>query len=557
MKAQALLLLITVASFTTGNAVQINEDISSEDAVNYPIIHNSDDSKNDVMSSNDFISSSSSSSENHRKNYTSIDDEIDDLIKQNEDLKFNDNDLFDIDEPKEFNEDNDAQHELFDNENNEYQEENIDDEEDVENTNSRRLLATRNRKHVFPVKMTVDNEFDLYINGKKIGSGNHWTTTYSFRPSFSKVYTIAVDGRDRGGPAAFIGVFNGRPTRAREWKCKEYNGRLQRNWLSPDYDDSRWPSAHSYGRNNQNTVWRRVSGRTRHSIPSNAEWIWTRNNNNHNRVVCRRTLIKSTKFRVLKIRTGYNKINSYLASMRTEIKNDIRMSNRLDRKTRNKINNYNSQVDNLENAITRTEKQLENAKRLNRKYVNDYNKNNRHKNTLMASLRRQRSFISVEHAYINKMEREALSLKRTSPHYKAIHREITQMRNQMKKEIKDVEAAYARALATYNSKKSNLSRKQRSNTTRIRNLSRMISQYRTKHKQVQKLVVRIYKTKGINSYVLKALNNLNRASNTFYSHVKDMSKRNMMLNYRAGYNQCVKETQRIKAFYRRAKCTRK
>ena len=429
MKVQALLLLVTVASFTTGNAVQINEDISSEDAVNYPIIHNNDDSKNDAMSSNDFISSSSSSSSSssteshHRKNYTNIDEEIDDLIKQNEELKFNENDLFDIDETKEDNEvqeNNDTQHELFDNENNEDQEENIDDEDDVENTNSRRLLATRNRKRVFPVKMTVDNEFDLYINGKKIGSGRHWTSTYSFRPSFSKVYTIAVDGRDRGGPAAFIGVFNGRPTRAREWKCKEYRGRLPRSWLSPNYDDSRWPRARSYGRNNQNTIWRRVSRRSRHSIPGNAEWIWTRNNNNHNRVVCRRTLIKSTKFRVLKIRSGYNKINSYLSSMRREIKNDIRMSNRLDRKTRNKINNYNSQVDNLENAITRTQKQLENARRLNRKYVNDYNKNNRHKKTLMASLRRQRSFISVEHAYINKMEREALSLKRTSPHYKAI-----------------------------------------------------------------------------------------------------------------------------------------
>jgi hypothetical protein len=448
---------------------------------------------------------------------------------------------------------------------------------------ARRIVRRSVAKKVFPVKMTVDNEFDLYINGKKIGSGNSWTRTYSFRPSFKKVYTIAVDGRDKGGPAAFIGVFNGRPTRAIDWRCKEYSGRLPANWMKNTFNDSRWSKARSYGRNNQRNVWYNVGRGSRPGIPSNAEWIWTHNNNSHNRVVCRMTLnsvrrinrnvkktVKTRKIRVIKnkkrvsnsnvkvlnIRKGYNKISGYLRSIENELKNDIKKSNKLGSKTHKQIEKYNNQVLALHNSITKTRKQLENARNFNRIYTASFNKMNNHQKTLLASLKRQRSFIAVEHAYINKMEREALSLRKTSPHYKAIQNEIKQMRTQMKKEIRDVEAAYARALATSNKQKQTLSKQKNQTAARITHLNRILNNYNVKHKQIQKLVVRIHRTEGINTFAIKALNNLNLVSNEFYSHVREMSKRNMMLNYRAGYSQCQTETRRIRAFYKRAKCTK-
>ena len=448
---------------------------------------------------------------------------------------------------------------------------------------AKKIVRRAVAKKVFPVKMTVDNEFDLYINGKKIGSGNSWTTTYSFRPSFKKVYTIAVDGRDRGGPAAFIGVFNGRPTRARDWKCKEYRGRLPSNWMKSTFDDSKWAKAKSYGRNNQRTVWHSVGRGSRPGIPSNAEWIWTRNNNSHNRVVCRMTLnrvqritnnvrktVKPRKIRVIQnkktnakssvkvltIRKGYNKINGYLTSIENELKNDIKKSNNFGSKTSKQLAKYNTEIFSLHNSISKTRKQLENARRFNSIYTAKFNKMNNHEKTLLASLKRQRSFIAVEHAYINKMEREALSLKKTSPHYKSIQNEIKQMRTQMKKEIRDVEAAYARALATSNKKKQTLSKQKNQTAARITHLNRILNNYNVKHKQIQQLVVRIHRTEGINTFAIKALNNLNLVSNEFYSHVKEMSKRNMLLNYRAGYSQCQTETRRIKSFYKRAKCTK-
>lgn len=567
MKVQSLLLLLALTSCAVSEPLMFNnEDGDVEHIIDHDVIikhHTNKDVDHSIKHADTDVGAGlSSASGVIRKNFTKLDNEINELLRQNEEMKFDDEE---------------NQHENVEDIEQDDEHDNVEDEDEdvsdiLDKPISRRLLAVRRRSRVFPVKMTVDNEFDLYINGRRIGSGNSWTRTYSFRPSFRRVYTVAVDGRDRGGPAAFIGVFNGRPTRARDWKCKEYRGRLPRHWMKNTFDDSRWPRARSYGRNNQNTIWRRVSRRTRPGIPRNAEWIWSRNNNSHNRVVCRMTLNKirritskvggnkrnvNNKAKIMRIRSGYSKISSYLKGIQSELRNDIKMSNRLGSKTHKQLVKYNTKVISLQNALIRTRKQLNSARNFNKIYTTRFNKLNRHNKSLLSSLKRQRSFIAVEHAYINKMEREALSLRKTSPHYKAIQNEIKQMRNQMKKEIRDVEAAYARALASSNKQKSNINRKRRQTNIRIRNLSRVINQYNVKHRQLQRLVVRIHRTEGINVFAIKALNNLNRVSSEFYTHVNDMSKRNMMLNYRAGYNQCRVELRKIRRFYRRAKCTKK
>ena len=132
--------------------------------------------------------------------------------------------------------------------------------------------------------MTCDNEFHLYINGAKVGQGNSWTTTYKFSVTITPGDVIALDGVDHGGPAAFIGVFNGKATKASEWKCstQETSG-----WNKNSFDDASWSKAVTYGRNQDNNVWRSVGGSSRPNIPGDAEWLWTSNNDNHNRVYCR------------------------------------------------------------------------------------------------------------------------------------------------------------------------------------------------------------------------------------------------------------------------------
>jgi hypothetical protein len=132
--------------------------------------------------------------------------------------------------------------------------------------------------------MTCDNEFDLYINGVKIGKGDTWTTTYKFTTTIKKGDIIAIDGVDKGGPAAFIGVFGDRLTNANDWRCstKEMSG-----WTKNNFDDSSWSKATSYGKNSDNNIWRSVGRGSRHNIPADAEWLWSNNNNNHDRVYCR------------------------------------------------------------------------------------------------------------------------------------------------------------------------------------------------------------------------------------------------------------------------------
>ena len=134
--------------------------------------------------------------------------------------------------------------------------------------------------------MTCDNEFDLYINGKKIGKGDTWTTTYKFITTIKQGDVIAIDGVDKGGPAAFIGIFGDKLTKANDWRCstKETAG-----WTNNNFDDSSWSKATSYGKNTDNNIWKSVGRGQRPNIPAEAEWLWTSDNNNHNRVYCRST----------------------------------------------------------------------------------------------------------------------------------------------------------------------------------------------------------------------------------------------------------------------------
>jgi hypothetical protein len=135
-----------------------------------------------------------------------------------------------------------------------------------------------------PIYFTCDNEFDMYVNGEKVGRGTSWTTTYHFAPVVKDGDVIAIDGVDKGGPAAFIGVFGGKVTKPSEWRCstKESNG-----WTKNTFDDSAWVKPVSYGRNQDSNIWRSVGGGARPNIPGDAEWLWTSDNNNHDRVYCR------------------------------------------------------------------------------------------------------------------------------------------------------------------------------------------------------------------------------------------------------------------------------
>ena len=177
--------------------------------------------------------------------------------------------------------------------------------ENYEHINSRRLLkkanlskkspasvvaqssntkTSVNPSNNFKIFIACDNEFNLYVNGNKIGSGNTWTKTYEFNTDVKTDDVIAIDGIDKGGVAGFIGFFNGKITKPSEWKCSTQKSD---NWNKNEFDDSQWNIATSYGKNNGNNIWMSVGNGPRPNIPDNAEWLWTNNNNNHDRIYCR------------------------------------------------------------------------------------------------------------------------------------------------------------------------------------------------------------------------------------------------------------------------------
>jgi hypothetical protein len=147
-----------------------------------------------------------------------------------------------------------------------------------------KVLESKPSSQNFKIFMTCDNEFDLYVNGEKVGKGDTWTKTYEFNTIVNSGDVIAIDGVDKGGPAGFIGVFNGKITKSSEWRCSTQKFD---NWNKNNFDDSKWNTATSYGKNNQQNIWMSVGNGPRPNIPSDAEWLWTNNNENHDRIYCR------------------------------------------------------------------------------------------------------------------------------------------------------------------------------------------------------------------------------------------------------------------------------
>ena len=146
------------------------------------------------------------------------------------------------------------------------------------------VAPTMQSRGSMSIYMTCDNDFDLYINEKAVGRGTSWTTTYHFNPIVAAGDVIAVDGVDRGGPAAFIGKFGNTVTKPSDWKCSTQS---EPGWNKNNFDDSKWATAKSYGKNQDANIWRSVGGGSRPNIPGDAEWLWTSNNENHDRVYCR------------------------------------------------------------------------------------------------------------------------------------------------------------------------------------------------------------------------------------------------------------------------------
>lgn len=166
--------------------------------------------------------------------------------------------------------------------------------------------------NTLPVKITCDNSFTLYHNGAKIGSGNSWQTTYSYNVKLSPAENVfALEGVNTGSIGGFIGTFGNENTLTTAWRCKDFNKIAPIGWNSIVFNDTAWPVAVSYGKNNNLNVWKQ-----RPSISENAEWLWTNDNKKHDTIYCRYKLLN-------KLNIQLNKINKTVVKIVEEKESNI------------------------------------------------------------------------------------------------------------------------------------------------------------------------------------------------------------------------------------------
>jgi hypothetical protein len=140
------------------------------------------------------------------------------------------------------------------------------------------------------ISITVDNTYDLYLNGTRIGGDSDsseagWRGAETYSVTVSSGDVVAVRGADTGigsGLLASIALGNGVTyTSGSSWKCTPT---LFSGWNTRGFSDAAWPSATQYGANGT-APWGQISG-----ISASAQWIWTNDNQNHETAYCRFTL---------------------------------------------------------------------------------------------------------------------------------------------------------------------------------------------------------------------------------------------------------------------------
>ena len=171
------------------------------------------------------------------------------------------------------------------------------------------------------VSVVVDNSGSTYCNGQLLGNENAWNMADTWKcVAVNNDYVIAIDGVDGevcpgqvcgvGGLMATIVADNGEVLNTdTTWKCWNAEGHRDTqppgNWMEVDFDDSLWPNAASYGRNDgDETHWSAyvpmpigypaTAGHVKPGIADNAEWIWSADPETHNDVYCRGKFHRST-----------------------------------------------------------------------------------------------------------------------------------------------------------------------------------------------------------------------------------------------------------------------
>jgi hypothetical protein len=141
------------------------------------------------------------------------------------------------------------------------------------------------------ISITGDDEYELYVNGTLIGTGDAWVVAQNYVvPSIGGKNVIAVkcdDISDKGGFLAEI-EFNGTLyVTDNTWRISTTE---QSGWNTVSYDDLSWPKASEYGLHGVALPWSQYQNVSGISTENGAQWIWSSDQQNHDTVYFRLNL---------------------------------------------------------------------------------------------------------------------------------------------------------------------------------------------------------------------------------------------------------------------------
>ena len=126
------------------------------------------------------------------------------------------------------------------------------------------------------ISVAADNQYELYVNGNFLGSGNDWRVaqTYFVSPNIENIL-IAIKAMNSGDAAGLVAeikiddrIFVSNTT----WKVSKSE---TAGWNTLDFDDSQWQNATSYGLHGSAQPWANYHDVQGISTTNNVEWIWS------------------------------------------------------------------------------------------------------------------------------------------------------------------------------------------------------------------------------------------------------------------------------------------
>jgi len=124
------------------------------------------------------------------------------------------------------------------------------------------------------IKITADNEYQLYINGSLLGNDNRWQNaeTYTIFVDANNPIVIAVRCTNIGEEGGFLAEVVCRDIHysSSMWRVKD---NFELGWNERNFDDSHWTFATDYGPY-QTDPWWKFGGVSGFDQSSQARWIW-------------------------------------------------------------------------------------------------------------------------------------------------------------------------------------------------------------------------------------------------------------------------------------------